>query len=88
MTLFLLGKYALEMKFLFRVLHSKYWNYIFNFLSSLCILDLQNAESVVFTQGLTDHIVTVTTQPADGEAESLEMTNDILGAEGMGQTTP
>lgn len=52
------------------------------------VLDLQNAESVVFTQGLTDHIVTVTTQPADGEAESLEMTNDILGAEGMGQTTP
>ena len=46
------------------------------------VTDLQNAESVVFPQGLTDHIVTVTTQPADGETESLEMTHDILGAEG------
>ena len=46
------------------------------------VTDLQNAESVVFPQGLTDHIVTVTTQPADGETESLEMANDILGAEG------
>ena len=36
----------------------------------------------MFPQGLTDHIVTVTTQPADGETESLEMTHDILGAEG------
>lgn len=42
--------------------------------------DLQNAESVVFPQGL-DHIVTVTTQPAEGENEPLGVTHDILGAE-------
>lgn len=43
--------------------------------------DLQNAESVVFPQGLTDHIVTVTTQPADGETECMDNTHDILSAE-------
>ncbi|KAL8613794.1 hypothetical protein ACOMHN_029651 [Nucella lapillus] len=43
--------------------------------------DLQNAESVVFPQGLTDHIVTVTTQPPDPDAQTVEMTQDILGAE-------
>lgn len=42
--------------------------------------DLQNADSVVFPQGL-DHVVTVTTQPAEGENETLGMTHDILGAE-------
>lgn len=35
----------------------------------------------MFPQGL-DHVVTVTTQPADGENEPLGMSHDILGAEG------
>ncbi|XP_076464499.1 uncharacterized protein LOC143296448 isoform X2 [Babylonia areolata] len=43
--------------------------------------DLHNAQSVVFPQGLTDHIVTVTTQPPDPNTDALEMPQDILGAE-------
>ncbi|XP_046372987.1 zinc finger protein 410-like [Haliotis rufescens] len=40
-------------------------------------------EPVVLTQGLTDHVVTVTTQPADSDAEKIHLPDNILEAQGL-----
>lgn len=45
--------------------------------------DFQGSESVVFSQAVGDHVVTVTTQPAEGEPDQLGLQPpEILGVEG------
>ena len=46
------------------------------------MLGFQGTESVVFSDAVSENVVTVTTQPAEGDTDQLELPRSMLGAEG------
>ena len=46
------------------------------------MLGFQGTESVVFSDAVSENVVTVTTQPAEGDTDQLDLPRSILGAEG------
>lgn len=45
-------------------------------------IDLPTSESVVFSNAVTDHVVTITTQPADGDLDAINQEN-LLKIDGL-----